>query len=230
MSSTTTAALTVLWLPSFRIAGNGEGWLSLVSECIATIIYTAMLPYADDSEVLWAFMAQMERVCVPSALLFSFIPTDSSTTPSPWWFPDLKPPFHHHLHSLTQGVWPSVVFSPDPQMFYSSFSFTLSLSLYPLPSLFCSSEKQWFMNCNIYHKTVLSHACSYMIHPQVLLGPHHRRMPICLGKEKVKLWAQKTQCDPRNGVSKVQYVHFYPVLWIWLWWKKSNNDKTIALG
>jgi len=64
------------------------------------------------------------------------------------------------------------------------------------------------MNSNIYHKTVLLHACSYMIHPQVLLGPHHRRMPICLGKEKVKLWAQKTQCDPRNGVSKVQYVHF----------------------
>lgn len=107
---------------------------------------------------------------------------------------------------------------------------SLSLSLCSLPSLFCSSEKQWFMNCNIYHKTVLLHACSYMIHPQVLLGPHCRRMPICLGKEKVKLWAQKTQRDPRNGVSKVQYVHFYPALWIWLWWKKSNNDKTIALG
>ncbi len=217
MSSTTTTALTVLLLPSFRMAGNGEGWLSLVSECIATIIYAAMLPYADDSEVLWAFMVQLERVC---ALLFSFIPADSSTTPSPWWFPDLKPPFHHHLHSLTQGAWPSVVFLPDPQMLYSSLCA-------PSPR---SSEKQWFMNCNIYHKTVLLHACSYMIHPQVLLGPHRQRMPICLGKEKVKLWAQKTQRDPRKGVSKVQYVHFYPALRIWLWWKKSNNDKTIALG
>lgn len=65
-------------------------------------------------------MVQMERVCALSALLFSFIAADSSTTPSPWWFPDLKPPFHHHLHSLTQGAWPSVVFLPDPQMLYSS--------------------------------------------------------------------------------------------------------------
>ncbi len=117
---------------------------------------------------------------------------------------------------------PSVVFLLDPQMLYSSLSLCA-----PSPR---SSEKQWFMNCNIYHKTVLLHACSYMIHPQVLLGPHRQRMPICLGKEKVKLWAQKTQRDPRKGVSKVQYVHFYPALRIWLWWKKSNNDKTIALG
>lgn len=221
MSSTTTAALTVLWLPSLRIAGNGEGWLSLVNECIATIIYAAMLPYADDSEVQWAFMAQMECVCVPSALLFSFIPTDSSTTPSPWWFPDLKPPFTT-IYTLSHRERDPPLFSRRiPKCFTVLFlSLHPSLSLYPLPSLFCSSEKQWFMNCNIYHKTVLLHACSYMIHPQVLLGPHHRRMPICLGKEKVKLWAQKTQCDPRNGVSKVQYVHFYPALWIWLWWKK----------
>lgn len=44
-------------------------------------------------------------------------------------------PFHHHLHSLTQGAWPSVVFSPDPQMFYSSLSFSPSLSLSLPPPL-----------------------------------------------------------------------------------------------
>ncbi|CAM4553617.1 unnamed protein product [Leuciscus chuanchicus] len=98
-----------------------------------------MLPYADDSEVQGAFMAQMECVCVPSALLFSFIPTDSSTTPSPWWFPDLKPPFTT-IYTLSHR-------ERDPP---------------------------------------------YMIHPQVLLGPHHRRMPICLGKEKFFLHLSPT--------------------------------------
>lgn len=144
------------------------------------------------------------------------------------WSPLSPPSTLSHTGSVTLRCF--LAGSPNVLQFSFFLSIPLSLSLYPLPSLFCSSEKQWFMNCNIYHKTVLLHACSYMIHPQVLLGPHHRRMPICLGKEKVKLWAQKTQCDPRNGVSKVQYVHFYPALWIWLWWKKSNNDKTIALG
>lgn len=65
------------------------------------------------------------------------------------------------------------------------------------------------MVCNIYHKTVLLHACSYMIHPRVLLGPHHRFMPICLGKEKVNAWAWKGQNDPGYKGAKVQYVIFF---------------------
>lgn len=65
------------------------------------------------------------------------------------------------------------------------------------------------MVCNIYHKTVLLHACSYMIHPRVLLGPHHRFMPICLGKEKVNAWAWKGQNDPGYEGAKVQYVIFF---------------------
>lgn len=119
--------------------------------------------------------------------------------------------FHHSLSLVVP--WPEAPFSPpstlshrerDPPLFSCRIPkcFTvLSLSLCSLPSLFCSSEKQWFMNCNIYHKTVLLHAYSYMIHLQVLLGPHRRRMPICLGKEKVKLWAQKnTTWSKKRGI------------------------------
>ncbi len=218
MSSTTTAALTVLLLPSFRMAGNRRGMIiagermhSDHNLCCDAAICRWQLGsvglYGADGACMCAV------ILLHSCRLFHH----SLSLVVPW-----LEVFHHHLHSLTQGAWPSVVFLPDPQMLYSSLSLCA-----PSPR---SSEKQWFMNCNIYHKTVLLHACSYMIHPQVLLGPHRQRMPICLGKEKVKLWAQKTQRDPRKGVSKVQYVHFYPALRIWLWWKKSNNDKTITLG
>jgi len=82
-----------------------------------------MLRYADDRELLWASMAQMERVCVPSALLFPFIPTDSSTTPSPWWFPDLKPT----IYTLSHRERDPLLFSRRiPKCFTVLF-----LSLYP---------------------------------------------------------------------------------------------------
>lgn len=65
------------------------------------------------------------------------------------------------------------------------------------------------MVCKIYHKTVFLHVYSYMIHPRVLLGPHHRFMPICLGKEKVNTWAWKGQSDPGYKGAKVQYAIFF---------------------
>lgn len=86
------------------------------------------------------------------------------------------------------------------------------------------------MVCNIYHKTVLLHACSYMIHPGVLLGPHQRFMPICLGKEKVNAWAWKGQNDPGYKGAKVQCVIFFAHGEFDYSGKSQNNDKTIAQG
>ena len=54
------------------------------------------------------------------------------------------------------------------------------------------------MNCNIYHKTKPSHACSNMIHPWAVLGLHHRGMPICLGNQKVKTLGWRGEHDPKN--------------------------------
>lgn len=93
--------------------------------------------------------------------------------------------------------------------------------VFPCPML-SFLGKHWYMNCNIYHKTELLHACSNMIHPWAVLGLHHRCMPICLGNQKVKTLGWRGEHDPRNEREQ----KFTVCIFIWLQWK-SRRKKII---
>lgn len=147
--------------------------------------------------------------------------------------------FHHSLSLVVP--WPEAPFSPPSTLSHTG-SVTLRCFLAGSPNALqfslCSLPSHSFAllrNNDLWIVIFIIKQCSCMLAATWFIPRFcwDHTADACQYVWEKKRWSfglKKTQRDPRNAVSKVQYVHFYPSLWIWLWWKKSNNDKTIALG